>query len=280
MKQTWAGVVDGLDREGLSASLKWGGVVLTTQFQPIFGVNGPAQAGFEALVRAVDADGRIVRAEKLFDAASRAGTLSVLDRACRALHLRNFATVDPGEGRLFLNVVPDAAVEDAARAEEFAALVRYYGLTPKRLCIEVLARPCVDETALVDAVAAYREIGAGIAMDDFGAGRSNFDRIGALRPELVKIERSMLAEAMGESRAREHFASLVRMVGDSGAKVAIGGIESAPEALLAIDSGARYLQGHYLAAPSSRLPGDDLGGRVVKRLLTLRSPGIAVATGD
>src|SRR5260221_6651210 len=112
------------------ASLEWEGASLTTHFQPIYCVRRESCVGFEALVRAWDEHGAMVVPEDLFQRTSDSNR-SLLDWACRAMHLRNYATVDPGDRTLFINVHPEAAVRDARRTREFAELVRYYGLTPK-----------------------------------------------------------------------------------------------------------------------------------------------------
>ena len=159
-----------------TASLRWEGASLTTHFQPIYCVRREACLGFEALVRACDESGAMVHPEDLF-ARTADPSRALLDWACRALHLRNYATVDPGDRTLFINIHPEAAVRDARRARDFAELIRYYGLVPKRVCVEILEAPCSDEKLLREAVEGYRDLGASIAMDDFGVGCSNFDRV-------------------------------------------------------------------------------------------------------
>jgi EAL domain-containing protein (putative c-di-GMP-specific phosphodiesterase class I) len=277
--QSWSRVVDDILRTGSSASFPWDGCKLTTHFQPVHGVRRPHTAGYEALLRAHDAAGNPVAPEVLLREAARSGRLLLLDRACRALHLHNFARVDPGHGRLFLNVTPDAAVADAAAPREFTDLVRYYGLVPKRVCLEVLEHGCDDEPALAAAVAAYRDQGMAIAIDDFGTGCSNFDRLAALRPELVKVERSMLAEAVGESKSRGMMAPLIAMLRESGAQIVVEAVESPQEALMAIDAGATYLQGNYLAAPAAGIASDEYILQVLHKLLEVGSPRVALAAG-
>ena len=95
--------------------------------------------------------------------------LRLFDRfeVSRALHLRNFAMVDPGDRMLFVNVDPEVVIRDARRAREFAELIRYYGLSPRRVCVEILETACADEGLLREAVAAYRDIGVYIASQDF-----------------------------------------------------------------------------------------------------------------
>lgn len=279
MGPSWSRVVEDLVRNGSSASLQWEGVTLRTLFQPIHGVRNADCAGYEAFVRAVDPTGRAIAPKELLARAARDGKLVALDRACRALHLRNFATVEPGEGRLFLNVEPDSAIEDVESLREFADLVRYYGLAPQRICLEVVESACQDEARLAEAVMAYRELGATIAIDDFGVGCSNFDRLATLRPNLVKVERSMLAAAVGEGKSRGMLPPMIELLRESGAEVVVERVESAPEALLAIDSGAAYLQGNYFTSPSPVLLPDDFGAQVLRKLRGIRSRGPVHAQG-
>ncbi len=263
-----------LVRTGGGASLQWEGASLTTHFQPIYCVRREACLGFEALVRAGDADGTMVCPEDLFARTSERNRM-LLDWACRALHLRNYATVDPGDRTLFINIHPEAAVRDARRTREFSELVRYYGLSPKRVCVEILEAPCSSEKLLREAVEGYRDLGASIAMDDFGVGCSNFDRVVSLRPDVVKIDRSILADAAGKDRARRLLPGMIELLHEFRAKVAVEGIETRAAALLAIEAKADYVQGYFFATPQLRLA-DEAGGVALLGNL-LRSPGARIA---
>ncbi len=77
-----------LVRAGGGRVLRWGGVSLTTHFQPIYCARRGSCLGFEALARASDPNGAAIRPEDFF-AGTAAGDRSLLDWACRALHLRN-----------------------------------------------------------------------------------------------------------------------------------------------------------------------------------------------
>ena len=268
-----------LVRAGAQGSLHWEGFTLSTHFQPLYCVERAGCMGYEAFVRAVDGKGGAFDVERLFAEVPRDRSL-LLDWACRALHLRNFATVDSGNRTLFINVSPRAAVEEADRAGAFADLVRYYGLTTRRLCVEVLENDCGDEGLLREAVCAYREFGATVSMDDYGVGRSNLDRVIALRPDIVKVDRSLLANAAGGARARAMLPAVVETLHQAGCKVGIEGIESATEALIAIEAGAEYLQGNYFAAPAAALPDESLSGRIFAELLRVQAPRRLVSVGN
>jgi EAL domain-containing protein (putative c-di-GMP-specific phosphodiesterase class I) len=237
-------------------ALRWDEASLDSHFQPILAVRGPACHGYEALLRATGAGGALLSPVDLF-ARTAAGDRAVLDWACRALHLRNYARFDPAERTLFLNVHPQAAAHDARCALELSELVRYYGLEPRRVCVEILAEDC-DEAGLADAVAIYRDLGLAIAIDDFGKARSNFDRVLALRPDLVKLDRALIADAfLGWGRARRMLAGMVELLHEVRSRVVIDGIESAAEACVAVDAGADFVQGCYFSAPDAGLADED-----------------------
>lgn len=279
MSPSLSRIAEDLVRSGRGDSLQWQGLTLSTHFQPIFAVKGAACAGYEALMRATDRDGGPVRPDRLFERAFAAGDGVLLDWVCRAMHLRRFATLDPGERTLFINVHPEAAVRDVRCTRELDHLIRFYGLTPQRVCVEIVERHCADDGLLREAVAAYRALGATIAMDDFGIGASNFDRVVALHPEVVKIDRSILAGAVGDAKARRMLPSIVGLLHEAGAAVTIEGIESADEAAIAVDSGADQLQGYHFAVPAPVLPEEALAQRARAELLRMRGARLA-AVGD
>lgn len=253
-RPSMAKAAEGLVRAG-NGTLDWEGAELASHFQPILAVRGPACHGYEALLRATGSAGERIAPADLFERAGE--TRAVLDWACRALHLRNYARFDPDERTLFLNLHPQAAAHDAHRALELGELVRYYGLQPKRVCVEIIADECGDERALMDAVGTYRELGLGIAIDDFGKGRSNFDRLLALRPDVVKLDRALVMDAeLGWGRSRRMLAGMVELLHEIRARVVVSGIESAAEARVAIDAGADFVQGFHFSAPGAG-PADE-----------------------
>ena len=266
MREGIAHAAEGLVRAGGGASIEWEGARVGTHFQPIFSVSRRACLGFEALARVRDVEGRETSAESLFTAVADSSR-GLLDWACRALHLRNFATMDPGDRMLFINVHPEAALADARRARELGSLIRYYGLTPRRLCIEVLETACSDDGALREAVLAYREIGVTIAVDDFGVASSDLERVRRLRPDIVKLDRSVIGACAGGDRSRARLRATVDELHASGAKVAIEGVETASQLAWAIESGADYLQGIHLAAPGPHLLGEVPGTQALDRVL-------------
>jgi EAL domain-containing protein (putative c-di-GMP-specific phosphodiesterase class I) len=125
---------------------------------------------------------------------------------------------------------------------------------------------------LTEAVAEMRAMGLAIAMDDFGIARSNFDRVAALRPDFVKLDRSILVDAVGDSAARRMLPTVIGILRETGAKVVMEGVEDAAEALLSIESGADFLQGFCLATPSAKLHDGALSERMLHELVRMCGP--------
>ena len=233
----------------------WHGLALSSAYQPIYSVERGAAIGDEALARFQAANGLAAHARDVFSSLDREDRIN-LDWTCRALHLRNYAVFDSGDRRLFLNVHPAALAADPDGGRDFAELVRFYGLAPERIVLEVIESESPADDQFLAAVATHRRLGFAIAMDHFGQGRSNFDRLSLLRPKLVKVDRSVLRHAFGEAPARRALPALVEMLQAAGAEVAVKGVQSAPDALASIEAGAAYLQGFHLGAPTRR-PTDE-----------------------
>ena len=227
----------------------WKGIALSSRFQSIHSVESGVAVGDEALLRAVDPAGAPLRPRALFEGLEAAERVS-LDWICRTVHLRSHAVRDAGDRRLFLNIDPGALASDPDHGKALATLTRFYGIAPERIVLEVLDSDAGDEGALAASVDAHRDLGFHIAIDAFGEGRSNFDRVSALRPRIVKIDRAALARTLGERQAGRRLASLIAMLRDSGAEVVVQGVEDARHALAAIESGAAYVQGMHLGAPT------------------------------
>jgi EAL domain-containing protein (putative c-di-GMP-specific phosphodiesterase class I) len=272
---SWARLAEDRVRAGSAGSVDWQGLRVSSHFQPLYCTRRARSVGYEALARCVDPRHGALPPARLFEATPPEGRV-LLDWTLRALHLRNFAVVDPGDRMLFLNIHPEAAVNDARDGRELAGLIRYYGLVPRRVCVEILEAGCADERLLREAVARYRELGVSVALDDFGTARANLDRVVALRPDIVKIDLALFPDAVvGEARSRRMLAAAVAMLHEAHARVAIGGVETLAHARAAIGAKADYVQGVHFCAPQAALPDDAHGQQRLETLCARGTPRLA-----
>ena len=235
-----------------------GQITLSSHFQPIFSLSHRRPSGHEALMRAHNPEGWNISPLEVLDSVSHNfEQLLGLDRLCRALHLANFASMstDQAPGWLFLNMNAEVFLRSQSRGGRDFLLqaCKQAHVAPQRLVIEVLENAVQDITRLQEAVAYFRDMGCLIALDDFGAGHSNFDRVWRLKPEIVKLDRSLIVSAAADSKLRRFMAQMVQLLHEAGAMVLVEGIETSLEAYIALEGDVDFVQGYYFGRPAPQL---------------------------
>jgi EAL domain-containing protein (putative c-di-GMP-specific phosphodiesterase class I) len=233
-------------------ALRHHGLTLTSVFQPIYSLSHLRAVGFEGLLRAHDAFDCVVPPLDVFGEAARAGELHYVDRLAQTLHIENFKMLGAEREWLFLNVHA-GALSDSYHLEALTANLERVGLTPRRVVLEMRACGMHDLDKIDDEVRWFREKGFLIALDNFGAGDSNLERIWRVDPDIVKIDRTMLSHAAHRTHATSIAPGLVAMLHEAGKLVLVEGVETEHEAQLAFASDADFVQGFYFARPSPGL---------------------------
>jgi EAL domain-containing protein (putative c-di-GMP-specific phosphodiesterase class I) len=224
--------------------------VLTSAFQPIYSLSHKRVVGYEALLRAKDNHGQWVSPQLVFSRQEDEASIIYLDRLCRCVHANNFATLEDDVNWLFLNVDPQVVVSGTDYGPYFGELLDLCGIPPHRVVIEVVERAVDDQDRLVETADYYKSLGCLLAIDDFGAGQSNFERIWSLNPHIVKLDRSMVCRASTNKRIRNLMSGIVSLLHQAGSLVLMEGIETEEEAMIAMDSDVDFVQGFFFAQPA------------------------------
>lgn len=232
---------------------QFGALKLTSAFQPIFSITHRRPVGYEGLLRAFEANGTAVPPLEVFRAAKTEAEIILLDRLCRNLHLRNFLSKADETSWIFINVSPQVIVNGKHHGAYFSDLLQRYRIPPHRVVVEILEGEIHDEALLADAVGYYKKLGCLVAIDDFGAGHSNFERIWRITPDIVKLDRSVITHAAQNRSVARVLPNLVNLIHESGSLALIEGVETENEALIAMDSGIDFVQGFYFGKPAEKL---------------------------
>jgi EAL domain-containing protein (putative c-di-GMP-specific phosphodiesterase class I) len=234
---------------GGRASAQLGEYRLSSHFQPIVSLSHQRVIGHEGLMRASRADGRGVSPTEVLMAAQRKGELVAVDRVARALHVLNRPA---GEAQwLFLNVHPEVFIEPLTTSSFTADLLAHQQMTNVDVVIEVLEDAIRDEALFVERVHRLHQAGFLIALDDFGAGHSNFDRVWTIKPDIVKLDRSFALRSEQDAGARRLMPRIVNLLHEAGSLVLLEGIETAVQAQIALDSDIDFVQGYHFARPAA-----------------------------
>lgn len=235
---------------------------LQSHFQPIYSFPHRRAVGYEALLRVSDADGKALAPLDFFAGQVPFDERLHLDRLCRLLHVHNYVRQQPSQGWLFLNIHPTFFVHGALQELTLARavqVVEQLGLPAHRLVFEVTEEVLAQGSEFEAAVASARATGVLLALDDFGAGHSNFDRVWRIHPEIVKLDRSLLHRAMESVSVARVMTQMVSLLHECGAMVLLEGVETEDEALLALDADVDLVQGYAFGRPQ---PGLQSEGRV------------------
>lgn len=219
---------------------------IRTLFQPIVNLKNAEVAGYEALSRG-PVGSRLERPDLLFDAARSYGRVGDLDWVCRASALRT--ALDAGMTApltLFVNVEPETlniTLPESYKETWFEAR------SDLRVILEVNERTLTTSPAdLFRRVHEMRELGWGIALDDVGSTQRSVAMLPFLRPDIIKLDLTLLGE-----RPRSELARIVHAVqGEAerrGATILAEGIETDEHLERALTMGATLGQGWLLGRP-------------------------------
>jgi diguanylate cyclase len=213
-------------------------------YQPIYLADGRLQ-GVEALARWTYR-GATVSPEIFLAMARELGCINVLDETVLRVAARTIAPL--GAAMLAVNV-DRRTLAQPGFVMNVVAVLDEVGLPAGRLSVEVLEFDFVErDRGALESLRALREIGVMVAVDDFGAGYATLARLRALQPDVLKIDRSLVAgsEDPGMASLLAGAAQLGRHIG---ASIIAEGVETAAQYRAAIDAGCDALQGYYLSRP-------------------------------
>lgn len=218
-------------------------------FQPIIEVASGRISSYEALARSRNNRGVILSAGALFSDPQ----ISDLNKRRLDQQLRRQALAQahalPANTRMTLNISPQwiDTLEEGGVIPTLE-MIAQAGVDPRRIVIE-LTELSGDIKRILAVVQRYRQAGLQIAIDDFGAGFSQLDRVIALEPDIIKLDMQLFKQAFKGGIAEQVVESLVELSTKTGARIVCEGVETAEEFHFGLKCGAGYMQG-YLFAPA------------------------------
>lgn len=235
--------------EGSRRTVRYGGYTVFSVFQPVFSVSHRRAIGYHASLRVHDENAAQVPSHEVFSHAARRGDLLELGRLAESLHLGNFNAFDSHDEWLFLSLHP-AALMDTSYGDALLASLKTLGLPPQRVVLEVTEQAGGETTRFAEIIDSLRKSGFLIALDGFGAKHSNIDRVWTLRPDIVTLDRGILAQATEHSHIERVLPGIVSLLHESGQLVLMGNLCTERDALIALECNVDFVQGGFFALPN------------------------------
>jgi EAL domain-containing protein (putative c-di-GMP-specific phosphodiesterase class I) len=203
-------------------------------YQPLFSLEDRSLIGVEALVRWRHPRRGVVLPDDFIPFAEQYGLIAridsfVLDEACRQVAEWTSRDTWPGKFTMAVNV-SGAELSDPGFASHVAEVIGRHGINPALLCLEITETALMGEFGDVEAtLAALPKLGVRLALDDFGTGYSTLSHLQRLKVDVLKIDRSFVAQISKNARDREIVAAVMAMSHALGTTVVGEGIETSDQ---------------------------------------------------
>ncbi len=224
-------------------------------YQPKLEIESGRITGVEALLRWKRRDGRKVPPDEFIPLAEENGLIVpigrwVLEQACREVK----GWMEQGiEGcRLAVNLSP-RQFQQKHLAQEISDILDKTGLPAQRLELEITENAVMLNVEMaIRILDELRELGVGLAIDDFGRGYSSFYYLKRFPMDTLKIDRLFVSDVTSDPRS----ASIVRSIIDLGRHleltVVAEGVENKEQLSFLRSNRCHQVQGFLFSLPLDR----------------------------
>ena len=221
-------------------------------FQPILSADAGNIYAYEVLGRFRNADGQVRSLGSFFEDGSISNEEALkVDRKIRRLAMEQFARESKGE-YLFINIRLQwlAGYSEHVKDIPTLAWAHELNIAPEKLVIEITEEEFNKESEdCLVVLNYYKENGCRIAIDDYGKGASNLDRLALIRPDIMKINMDYIHKAENSLHHHAYLKSLAAFAESAGIEVLYEGIETVRQLEICMDSRGKYYQGFLLSKP-------------------------------
>lgn len=123
-------------------------------------------------------------------------------------------------------------------------------MPPDRIVLEITEHALIDDYGpLTRALDAMRRRGLSVAVDDAGAGYASLRHVLELKPEIIKLDVSLIRHIDVDLARRALVSALIAFAEKIGSRIVAEGVEAASELAVLTGLGAHTAQGHVLSRP-------------------------------
>jgi EAL domain-containing protein (putative c-di-GMP-specific phosphodiesterase class I)/CheY-like chemotaxis protein len=217
-------------------------------FQPIVRAVDSSVFAFEALLRCDEPT--LASPMRLFTAAEVLGRVEDVGRVVRSRVAQTLQASPQRLESIFLNVHPLEV-----RADLLAEVADPLLAVAHRVVLEITERASLEGGASLDReLEQIRHLGYRLAVDDLGEGYAGLSSLVHLRPDIAKIDMSLVRDIHRMPLKRDIVAAIVDIARRSGITVVAEGIETVEERDTLVDLGCDLLQGYLFARPGPPFP--------------------------
>lgn len=231
---------------------------LSTYFQPILQLEDGLNIGFEILNRP-KLSKAFPSTELFYDFIGQTNQVYMFEHFCRTLSLERYiektAKQNIGKNSLiFINIHPNVLLDAKHKSGETNQIIKKFQLSPEQIVFELTEKQAVTDFAEFERVLYhYRSQGFRIAVDDAGSGYNSLKTLAYLKPEFLKIDKSIIRFIDSNVVQQQLVNMLVDFANRSNTFVIAEGIERIEELQYLTQLGVQLGQGYLLGKPKMDL---------------------------
>ncbi|WP_297455501.1 EAL domain-containing protein [Persephonella sp.] len=218
---------------------------IIVHYQPIFETKTGNLSKFEALVRLIDFDGKVLNPKEFLDIAKKAKLYPEITKKVLQKTFENFRNINKD---FSINI----SVEDIHNREITRMIFDYLSQEDfkNKVVFEILESEGIKSyTEVSEFFKEVKKLGGRIAIDDFGSGYSNFEYILKLDVDFLKIDGSLIKNIDKDLYSQVIVETIINFAKKLGIRTIAEFVHSEEVYEMAKNLEIDYCQGYYLSPP-------------------------------
>lgn len=219
---------------------------IVSYFQPIINNKTRVIEKYESLVRLVDEEGNVLSPFAFLDISKKG---SYYNKITHRVLENSFKILEHISTKISINL-SSLDIEKEETREILYELLERYSSDTSRIVFELLEDENVKDFAVIKSfIKKVKKLGVMIAIDDFGAGYSNFERLLEFEPDILKIDGSLIRNIVNDAYSRNIVETIVTFAKKQNIITIAEFVENEEIFRILYDLGVDYSQGYYFGEP-------------------------------
>jgi len=219
---------------------------IVSYFQPIINNKTKEVEKYESLVRLIDENGEILSPFHFLNISKKG---SYYNKITQRVLENSFKILKTINTKLSINISAVDIENEQTRTQIFTLLDQHKG-EANRIIFELLEDENVQDFEVIkDFIREIKSKGVQIAIDDFGAGYSNFERILEFSPDILKIDGSLVKNIEKDPFSRNIVETIVLFAQKQNIETIAEYVENETIFNILNEIGVDYSQGYYFGKP-------------------------------
>ncbi len=225
---------------------------LIVAYQPIYDTHKKMIKSAEALVRLKDSELGYISPEEFIPICEKNGLIIqlgqfVFETVCRDYMNYKFSEYGIEYVEVNLSVVQCMNTE---LIESFNKIINKYGIDTSHINLEITESAAVsNQKILTRSIKKLENMGFSFSLDDYGTGYSNYSYMYSLPFKLIKLDKSILWQALENQNNFILLQSTIEMLHKMNYQIVCEGVETKDQKQMLVELNCDYLQGFLFSKP-------------------------------